>query len=540
MCPWRRWPALLASLVFVLTSFVTVRTTRAIFLDEHRTIQLSGVFYNQLRFRTTDSRRFNSKVSSWNMLQHRYFVDPQLLVQVQPWIKNLPFGEDILDALQIEDARFFFNPRFEYDGVYDYGPDIFRDRINPRQHPANISNTKLQKGNRLQLFEVYSDFRLLKFLNLRIGRQNLSWGETDAFRLLDRINPLDSGFGGFLIPLDERRRPLVMVRATVGLGDYPQWDLYNTALEMFFSPDKRLPAGAPGSTPWGVQGTSKAGFPPTLVGNLRGRTRGPNQLDRPNLNFKSSRMGIRLMWTWSDISFSLAHISTYPDGATQALRLNRDKDLPTDQQTKPGIKLLFPNMQITGMTATTPLTALNLNYTVLRTEIAGFFGEPFFIEKQNFRLGVPVPKRNVIRGVIGLDHNQWLTFLNPANTFAFTGQHFYTGIQGSASSLKIPIQRKPGKYIDLDRNSYVTTFGVNTLYSAAYFFNISQIQPSITYLYDWEGSWLFQPSLTFLRDPFRFRIEYSYLEGRFNGSLGSGIGLQKDKDNLAFRIDYLL
>lgn len=518
--------ALYGVLGCLVSSLLTARPASAIFIDDARTIQLSGVFYNQLRLRTTDSRRYNSRVSDWNMMQHRYFLDPQLLVQVQPWLRNVPLGEDIVDFLHIEDARFFFNPRFEYDGVYDYGPDIFRDKIAPR----------FQKGNRLQLFEVYGDFRLLKFLNLRIGRQNLSWGETDAFRLLDRINPLDNGFGGFLIPPDDRRRPLTMVRATVGLGDYPGLDIYNAALEAFIAPDKRLPAGAPGASTWGVIGApSPRGFPPTLVASLgalgRGAPRG-NQLERPDISLKDSRWGTRLMWTWQDISFSLAYMSVYPDGATPALGLNRDLN--------PVIKLKFPNVQIAGMTATTPLTALNLNYTVIRTELAGFFGEPFFIEDQNFRLGEPIPKRNMIRGVVGFDHNQWFRFLNPSNTFSLTGQLFYTGIQGGVGGIKIPVQRKPGKYIDVDRSSYVSTFGINTLYSAAYFFNISQMQPSITYLYDWEGAWLFQPSLTFLRDPFRFRIEYNYLEGRFISSPGSGIGLLKDKDNLAFRIDYLL
>lgn len=238
------------------------------------------------------------------------------------------------------------------------------------------------------------------------------------------------------------------------------------------------------------------------------------------------------MWTWADISFSLAYMSTYPDSATAALRLN--------EASNPVLRLKYPNVQIVGLTATTPLTPLNLNYTVIRTELAGFFGEPFFIENQNFRLGVPIPKRNVIRGVIGFDHNQWWRFLNPNNTFSLTGQLFYTGLQGGVGGIKVPLQRKPGEYIDLDRTSFVTTFGINTLYSAAYFFNISQVQPSATVLYDWEGAWLFQPALTFIRDPFRFRVEYSWLEGRFVQSLGGGIGLFKDKDNLAFRIDYLL
>jgi hypothetical protein len=82
------------------------------------------------------------------MMQHRYFVDPQLLVQVQPWIRHVPLGEEFVDSLQIENARFFFNPRFEYDGVYDYGPEAFSNNLAPR----------LQKGNRFQLFEVYGTF----------------------------------------------------------------------------------------------------------------------------------------------------------------------------------------------------------------------------------------------------------------------------------------------------------------------------------------------------------------------------------------------
>jgi hypothetical protein len=526
MCTGRRTLVCFGFLGWFIVSLLSVQPARAIFLDDARTIQLSGVFYNQWRLRTTDSRRFNTKVADWTTMQHRYFLDPQLLVQVQPWLRRLPLGEDIVDFLQIEDARFFFNPRFEYDGVYDYGPEVFRDDLPPR----------LQKGSRLQLFEVYGDFRLLQAVSIRAGRQNLSWGETDVFRLLDRINPLDNGFGGFLIALDERRRPLTMVRASVGFGDYPQWEIYNTALEMFIAPDKRLPAGAPGPTPWGVSGApAPAGFPPTLIASLaaldRGGVRG-NQLERPDVSLEDSRWGGRLLWTWQDVSMSLAYLSTYPEGATPALRLNSEGN--------PIIKLKFPNTHVLGFTATSPLTVLGLDYTVFRTEVAGFLDEAFFIEKQNFELGVPIPKRNVIRAVLGLDHNQWIRSLNPTNTFFFTTQIFYSDIQGSTSGIKIPLQRKPGKYMDVDSNSVVQTLIANTNYSAAYFFNLAQVQLSVTYLYDWEGAWLLQPSITFVRNQWKFRVEYNAIEGRFIAGLGGGIGTLKDKDNLTFRIDYLL
>ena len=70
-------------------------------------------------------------------------------------------------------------------------------------------------AQRNRFFLAYLDFEKGP-LFVRIGRQVLAWGETDIFRLLDNINPLDDSFGGFFIALDERRVPLDMAprRAT--------------------------------------------------------------------------------------------------------------------------------------------------------------------------------------------------------------------------------------------------------------------------------------------------------------------------------------
>jgi hypothetical protein len=516
---------------WLVSCFLTVRPAAAIYLDDGHTLFFTGLFYNQLRLRTEDPRGFNTKVGDWTMLQHRYFVDPQLRADVFPWIRNVG-GEDFLEAVTLEEARFFFNPRFEYDGVYDYGPQAFRDDLPPR----------LQKGNRFRIFEMYGDLRLLRLLNIRVGRQNLSWGETDGFRLLDRINPLDNGFGGFLVPLDERRVPLTMLRATVGLPDLPEWEVFNSALEGFIAPDKSLPKGAPGPTPWGVQGGPLSPVvAPTLFANIAqfGPPQG-NQLQRPNVNLRDSRWGVRLLGSWQDISFTLAHISTYPDGPTPSLQRNSSG--------APVIKLRFPTMQVTGFTASGPVSSFqvpvlrDLTYTIFRTEVAGFFGEPFFIEKINFDMGRSLPKRNVIRGVLGLDHNQWIRSLNSQQTFFISGQFFYTNIQGSMAGIKVPLvasahnRRTLNRFIDVDRENFLNTLIINTLYPGVnLYFLTPQLQPQLTFNYEWEGAWLIQPQLTFIRDPWRFRVEYNWLDGRF-----IGLGFLQDKDNLAFRIDYLL
>lgn len=521
----KRWSAAAGFAGWLAVSFlIFVRPAGAIYLDDGRTLFFTGVFYNQWRLRTEEPRGFNTKVPDWTTLQHRYFVDPQLRADVLPWVRNVSLGADLIETFDVTAVRFFFNPRFEYDGVYDYGPEAFRDDLPPR----------FQKGSRFRLFEVYGDLALFGGqLNIRAGRQNLSWGETDVFRLLDRINPLDNGFGGFLIPLDERRIPLTMVRATMKLPDVFGEAVYNTTLEVFIAPDKSLPKNAPGPAPWGIQGAPTPG--PTLLANIQ--RFGPpvdTQLDRPDIAFVDSRMGIRLLWTWEDISFTLAHISTYPDGPTPSLQLNRAGE--------PIIKLRFPNMQVTGFTASGPVSSFqvpvlrDLTYTIFRTEVAGFFDEPFFIENVNFDLGRRLPKRDVIRGSLGIDHTQWIRALNKRQTFAFSGQFFYTNIQGRMRGITSPLQIQPGRFVAIDRENFVNTFSVNTIYPGVpmYFF-YPQIQPQVAVNYDWEGAWLIQPQLTFIRDPWRFRIEYNWLDGRFNG-----IGFFQDKDNLAFRIDYLL
>jgi len=145
--------------------------------------------------------------------------------------------------------------------------------------------------------------------------------------------------------------------------------------------------------------------------------------------------------------------------------------------------------------------------------------------------------------VIGIDNNQWIRALNPRQTFFMTGQFFWTNVQGSMPGIKVPLQSRPGHFIDVDRNNFINTLSVNTLYPGIpLYFTQVQLQPQVAYNYDWEGAWLLQPSLTFIRDPFRFRIEYNWIEGRFITSpvAGVGIGLVRDKDNLALRIDYLL
>jgi len=156
---------------------------------------------------------------SWKVIQNRYFVDVQ-------WDHDLlPMFDDILPKW-VSTLDYTLNYRGEYEGIYDFGPSQYSRaeetqnnllaflRQSPTYEPAQeaqlgdmtyfVRHRLRQVGSyRNRLFQAFADVELGDFF-LRVGRQNLVWGETDVFRLLDNINPVDNSFGGFFIDLDER------------------------------------------------------------------------------------------------------------------------------------------------------------------------------------------------------------------------------------------------------------------------------------------------------------------------------------------------
>ena len=182
--------------------------------------------------------------ASGHLQQHRYFLE----IKFDHDLKRI--GQDgwglarAIGWLDPSEFKYSVQYRGEGEGVYDYGPDEYSDewattkaaRVDvPKLSvpalginltpvlPNKYVSRRVQLLDRIarqrhRLFLAYLDYAKGP-LFVRVGRQILAWGETDIFRLLDNINPLDSSFGGFLIALDERRVPLNMLRVNYHLGN---------------------------------------------------------------------------------------------------------------------------------------------------------------------------------------------------------------------------------------------------------------------------------------------------------------------------------
>lgn len=74
---------------------------------------------------------------------------------------------------------------------------------------------------------------------MRIGKQQIVWGKTDAFRLQDNLNPLDIGYHNVFPDLEERRIPQLAIDIIHSFGDVGP--LQDVSLEFVTIFDKFLP-----------------------------------------------------------------------------------------------------------------------------------------------------------------------------------------------------------------------------------------------------------------------------------------------------------
>ena len=232
------------------------------YFDERQEMGLAGFFYTRGTIALQDGIG-NQKHTFYagNLVQHRNFGTLEWRHNIGRVTQDFPTVWEAFRFINLDAFDYYMNLRAEYDGVWDYGPKkIRRMKRGTRFHapyfddastavpfdglyytafprapwpgppgrlaadfPGDVISltnrrylTQLQEPG-IRLFEWY--FNVTKGpLFIRVGRQNLSWGETDAFRLLDQINPLDNSFGGFLTSLDERRIANNMLRAQWNFG----------------------------------------------------------------------------------------------------------------------------------------------------------------------------------------------------------------------------------------------------------------------------------------------------------------------------------
>jgi hypothetical protein len=319
-----------------------------------------------------------------------------------------------------------------------------------------------------QLREAYADIKLRNIpLTVRAGRQQIVWGESDNFRMLDRANTLDLTwhFTQEVPPpaygWDEIRRPFWMLKFLYDLGDI--WKLSQNFLEWYWNPGDWYPAKqAFLPRPWGLPILNPLTNPVdgAFIGGVCSNspfkfTKGPNaglhfctQLmsgtklfehgDYSRNPLDNSQVGVRYHGIMPvGVEFSLVYFYQRfggDDGTDYAPiqglpNTTANRALAASLLRKGILPAKFFAPYVHSVGASANYSEENFTQTVFRAETLFDSGLPFFDLAKETTIDNPalpgVTKKNMWKGMLAFDRPTWIKSLNKKSTVFLTGQFFF-------------------------------------------------------------------------------------------------------------------
>lgn len=286
-------------------------------------------------------------------------------------------------------------------------------------------------------------------LFLKIGRQQVIWGRTDLFRVLDVINPVDFSRNNIYDELEDIRIPMWIIQGEWRMGANA-W-LQDANLQLVWNVDEFRPnnLGQCGTANvildagcffrgmknlWDNGGTV-ANFAHVGPGTFLSTDFGPGQIgirdvELPEWKLSNTQVGMKFEGiTAGGISFSLNALnyrSQLPSlhggrGAQNAFTGETRTDAEGGWPYLIAFDMVYPRVNLIGGSADFQIQALK---AAVRVEAAFTDGEEF----SNTLQPELYSENNVFRSVIGIDRPTFIPFISSTRTTLISGQLFFQHI----------------------------------------------------------------------------------------------------------------
>jgi hypothetical protein len=315
----RTWARRLGLLVAVTVGGEA--SSLAYFLDSNRNFDVRLRAYSQLEIMTNDAPTTNDPTrAGWpggaaayhvgDLASQRNFYNPEFDAKLTDYLRGMNEVPG-LSLVTPDELKFHFAWWGFYDGLYDYMDPVWNrnrenlkgrfsesDDIGRETFGFNDENNNARHiyGRRNRINELYLDYTVGRFF-FRVGRQAISWGESDDIALLDVQNPYDltQGAPGFFQDIEEARIPLWTFRSTIKLVDNWNW-LSSFFLDSYLVPgpiDTTVPIDPilGGVSPWSPNQTDPQSQIPAAQ---RAAIHQVTVSKLPENTWNNSRWGVRL------------------------------------------------------------------------------------------------------------------------------------------------------------------------------------------------------------------------------------------------------
>jgi len=325
----------------------------------------------------------------------------------------------------------------------------------------------------------------------RVGKQIVVWGETDGFRLMDQINPVDQRRGLGDVQFENTILPLWLVRAEYRPPIKSSW-LKELNLQLIFNPNAEFRGNesiVPGNDVagiWAPYVTTPLGGPYPFDFAYLGSF--DEHIDKPNSMFehKGMELGFRVKSViWDSIVTLNYFYGRDNDPVRNALPLfPRMEITPFDGRTvvHPAMEGYYPLFRFVGATFTKAFDSMTASFLggvapVLRLEAFYAFNNTFATNINTF------DQSDEFRWAVGVDWKVKIPFLNPRAYFTIMPQFYHRRIMDYPENFKLS---------GLKHDNYSTTL----LLSTTYFHN--KLQPMIFWMRD----------ITNHSDMFKFQVTW--------------------------------
>ena len=403
--------------------------------------------------------------------------------------------------------------------------------------------------NELDLREFFVDINPTSWLNFRVGRQQVAWGDLGQYRLLDVINPTNSTWHfANLESYEDMRVPLWMFKSLMDIKPL------KGSLEFVW-------------VPLIDRGRDRVTTPLTFVGAWGLPLAGPREfksaleIDRktmlyPGGDIQDSRIGARWIGALGNVSYTLVYYFTHqlsppvPTGFYQ--HYNEAKGAIEDDI---DVQLAFPRQHITGFSLeymfkspVSTIFRLEASYTpnahfAGASELAGNLHNEF-LENGDLKWTLPTYEKHMFSYGMQLMRPTFIRALNPNQTFMFVFQALHSVVLDYKKSERMV--SVPGfDSTATKQHSLVTVVAVVT----NYLHGLLQPKVVLAYIPDlyhpaWHEKWKAQNSdsgfliteLGFLiGNSWRMQVGWANFFGRH---AYKGVGLFRDRDEVYARIRY--
>jgi hypothetical protein len=504
-------------------------------------------------------------VTSNRLDMQRFTLQPELNIDAASW------------------AKFFISWRFVKEIRYSSEAKS-REKTVTYFPPARVRAlpSTFYDEDSFKPWEAVLDLSPTDALKVRLGRQFISWGETDGIRLLDVINPQDLTFSPPAAPnlfnLDETRIPSWGLRTL-----YTVAPLTNTILEFFALPGSFDQAkqrvdeimGSNDTRDFKVRYGRWSAHPETrltFLSSAGARNAFGNLFTNPFVCVGISptcvvipttsrelpdagdswKIGTRVSHAIGKLNFSLGYIWGYNPQSTDMVFKLTEKRLIQCPGTNPPVPRLCTQALLRLMNDRTNIFAGQFNYpvgdvltipvnTTVRGEVAFLPDKPYNIS--NFRnptLGLRatahpkypdgVVEKHTLRYALGFDRTTLIPFLHPDDpwrAFSLSFQVFQNIILDHEDGIR-PFSTAE----KIKRVSTTLTFRIGTGYAG------DTILPDVFVGYDPDGYWTANPSISYV-PPGNEKIRLS-LVGAFYGGRNKfkSFGFFDEKDSVFLKMRY--